>query len=570
MAQVVTTAAGQSDKLSLNPRAMIPDTKWPSFLAAPSNPSRPLSNANTVSKPPSSSYARHATEPGGYRFPKHTPATGGERVTINGTLSSHRPTSGAQPIQNRSRAFFDVVLADPLPPAPVQLPTPPRDGPAEEPIAPLRQRNLSNLKARGSQRRGHKRKQPTPDESSEEDDNDDSEYDETLSVDDSSGEDEPTLSRKGVLIMYGGREPSIEPQIPTSDVRGTIPDASCEETRWLFETEYSTHKKRVVKRRSRRNTASPSARPPKPKVEAVRKSSRLATRHTTPMDADSSVTDISVASSVRSSSVVSTRNPPKPKARPSKSRATPRPKIEFNHGQTIPQSTSMAHPPSDPPPPAPTNIVSLRPGYNAYTPEDKQWFLDFVAWVFRQNIHAGKAEICQDIFQQAPHHRLESWKSYWRDHISEVENLRSAARANLNRPTPHSRRVVATSRSDDEVLVGLRAQTPSSRSTSSESTDTSVRGSSKDTFYDSIKSGRRRIVASSRRVSAPAGGIASTSRQVNPPSKRKPNRDQWQQLSSDPFDNYTQVNPELRSAYVKQEHEAYAVLPQTLGKRARC
>jgi hypothetical protein len=191
--------------------------------------------------------------------------------------------------------------------------------------------------------------------------------------------------------------------MPTSDARGTAPDTSCEATRRLFEIEYSTHKKRVVKRRARRSAAGSSSRPPKPKVEAVRKSSRLATRATTPIDPDSSATDMSVMGSTRSASVASARNPtPKPRARLTKpkTKPAPRPRLSVDHDQPTPRPTSIAHPPVDPPPPAPTDIVSLRPGYNAYTSEDKQWFLDFVAWVFRQNVHAGKAEICQDIFQQ--------------------------------------------------------------------------------------------------------------------------------------------------------------------------
>lgn len=204
--------------------------------------------------------------------------------------------------------------------------------------------------------------------------------------------------------MQGGRK-ALEPLIPTSDVRGTSPETSCEATRRLFETEYSSHKKHPVKRRARRSAAGSSARPPKPKVEAVRKSSRLATRPATPIDADYSATDVSVVGSTRSASVASTRNPtPKPKAKPVKPKSAPRPRPSPALEQLTPRPTSIAHPPNDPPPPAPTHVVPLRPGYNAYTEADKIWFFQFLVWVFRQNAHAGKAEICQDIFQQVRPH----------------------------------------------------------------------------------------------------------------------------------------------------------------------
>ncbi|KAG8744690.1 hypothetical protein FRC10_009604 [Ceratobasidium sp. 414] len=513
MARVVATAVGQSHNPPLDPRARV---NWPPLptIAAPLEQFLPSSSTRVVPRSLPPLYARPPSEHRRPQSPEYAPATSVGRVAINRSLSPHRPLVDAQPVQSRSRAFFDVVLADPLPPAPLPLPT-------GKPVAPPRQRNLLNSKQQGARKRGYKRKQPTPDESSEEDDND-SDYDGTSTIDDSSDEDEPVLSRNGVLIMHGGRKSRVEPDIPTSDVRGAISDTSCEETRRLFETEYSAHKKRVVKRRVRRSAVGPSTRPPRPKVEAVRKSSRLATRPGTPIDADSSVTDMSVTGSTRSASVVSSRHPtPKPRARLLKTKAAPRAKASSDRDQPAPQSTSIAYAPDDPPPPAPTNVVSLRPGYNAYTPEDKQWFLDFIAWVFRQNVHAGKAEICQDIFQQAPHHRLESWKSYWRDHISEVESLRNAARADQSRQASHPRRAVALSRSDDDAPAIPRARPPTSSSASSESTDISVRGSSKDTFYDSIKNGRRRAhaVLNGRVPRSPTEETASTMQRVVLPPK---------------------------------------------------
>lgn len=330
--------------------------------------------------------------------------------------SSHRPHPESPP--RPSRAFFDVVLSAPataLAHAPAADTTPPDTHPPSKPPT------LSTASRTIMKRKSRKPRQPTPDESSSEDE---STYEPS---DESSDEDEPAPARGLVQISAQG---CSEPAIRISDVRGTTPDTSCEETRRLFDIEYSTHKK-PQRRSSRRSSPRP-----KPQVEPVRKSSRLATRPATPVEIDSA-TDVSVIGSSRSVSVVSVRPTRKPKAK-AKSKAAPRTSTSSNSSrdQSTPQPTSMAYPPDDPPPPAPTHVVSLRPGYNAYTSQDKQWFLDFVAWVFRQNVHAGKAEICQDIFQQAPHHRLESWKSYWRDHISQVEMLRNQARDRLEKQTP--------------------------------------------------------------------------------------------------------------------------------------
>ncbi|CAE6335579.1 unnamed protein product [Rhizoctonia solani] len=316
------------------------------------------------------------------------PATGIQRAI---TLSSHPKVHTTQasptpaPPPARSRAFFDVVLA------------PPVDIPAAEKTGTT----LTDLRA--------------------------------------PSKPAPVTSRRA--------PPAV---IPTSNLRGECSLATCLSTRMEFDREYSTHTRPIVRalatkpsRGSARNVSLP-----------VRKSSRLAaTRSATPASTDmDSATDISIsfasgssrAVSVASTTATASRNKPRPKPKPKTPRSKSAPRLSTgsnsSRDQSTPQpmSTSMAYSPDDPPPPAPTNVVSLRPGYNAYTPEDKQWFLDFVGWVFKQNVRAGKAEICQDIFQQAPHHRLESWKSYWRDHISQVEMLRNQARERL--PYPESKR----------------------------------------------------------------------------------------------------------------------------------
>ncbi|CAE6514842.1 unnamed protein product [Rhizoctonia solani] len=399
------------------------------------------------------------------------PATGIQR---DRALSSHPKADSTQAISPplppaRSRGFFDIVLAPP-----VHIPAAKEPGTTLTDLrAPSKPNSVTSRRtpaagnASKKKKKAHKRKEPTPEpESSSEDE---FMYD---SEDESSDEDEPAPSRGPVRLMEHGSEINL-PNIPTSNVRDHCSLATCKDTRQQFDREYSRHT-RVVRRflatKPRRFEArsSPPESKPRP-TSPVRKSSRLAaTRSATPasvgIDSATDISVLSVAGSSRAMSVASTtatapRNKPKSKPKPktARSKSVSRLSTSSNSSRDLstpqPMSTSIAHPPNDPPPPAPTDIVSLRPGYNAYTSEDKQWFLDFVGWVFRQNVRAGKAEICQDIFQQAPHHRLESWKSYWRDHISQVEMLRNLARERQLHPGPKrkqaSRSSSSTSTSSD-------------------------------------------------------------------------------------------------------------------------
>ncbi|KAH7345198.1 hypothetical protein B0J17DRAFT_712805 [Rhizoctonia solani] len=394
------------------------------------------------------------------------PATG---IQCDRALSSHLKADSTQvslpPPPPRSRGFFDIVLAPP-----VHIPA------AKEPDtaltdlrAPSKPTSVTSRRAppagnagKRKKKRAPKRKVPTPEPESSSSE-DESNYD---PEDESSDEDEPAPSRGPVKLMRHGSE-ITQPDIPTSNVRDYCSPETCSDTRMQFDHEYSRHTRVVVL------ATKPARFGPRSVSAAVRKSSRLAaTRSATPAStAIDSATDISVSSvagssravSVASTTATAPRSKPKSKPKPKtpRSKSVSRLSTGSNSSRDLstpqPVSTSIAHPSSDPPPPAPTNIVSLRPGYNAYTPEDKQWFLDFVGWVFRQNVRAGKAEICQDIFQQAPHHRLESWKSYWRDHISQVEMLRNIARERLLNPEPKRKPASPSSSSTSTSSNGAAA-----------------------------------------------------------------------------------------------------------------
>ncbi|CAE6429367.1 unnamed protein product [Rhizoctonia solani] len=394
------------------------------------------------------------------------PATG---IQCARALSSHLKMDSTQvpppPPPARSRAFFDVVLAPPVEIPPVKKTnTTLTDLRAPSKPAPVTSRRATPAGSSGKKKKkkAPKRKEPTPEpesSSSEDESVYDLEYE-------SSDEDVPAPSREPVKLMKDGAIFNY-PAFHTSNLRDECTLASCLNTRMEFDREYSRHTRSIVKVLATKPSRGTARSVPLP----VRKSSRLAaTRSATPVSTDmDSATDIStsfVAGSSRAVSVASTTTtaPPskpmsKPKPKTARSKSAPRLSTSSNSSrdQSTPQpmSTSIAYSPGDPPPPAPTNVVSLRPGYNAYTPEDKQWFLDFVGWVFKQNVRAGKAEICQDIFQQAPHHRLESWKSYWRDHISQVEMLRNRARERLLHPEPKRKTTARLSPSTSASSDGM-------------------------------------------------------------------------------------------------------------------
>ncbi|CAE6524360.1 unnamed protein product [Rhizoctonia solani] len=373
------------------------------------------------------------------------PATGIQR---DRALSSHLKPDSTQapppPPPARSRRFFDIVLAPP-----VHIPAAKEPGdiltdlhPPSKPASVSSHRAPPAGNAGKKKKKAPKRKVPTPEPESSS-----SEYESLYDLEDeSSDEDEPAPSRGPVKLVEDGSEIN-QPDIPTSNVRDHCSFTTCNDTRFQFDHEYSRHKRIVILATKPRRSGARSG----PMATPVRKSNRIAaTRSATPASTDfDSATDVSVsfngtsrAVSVASTTATAPRSKPRSRSKPKapRSKSAPRLSTGSNSSRDLstpqPMSTSIAYPPEDPPPPAPTNVVSLRPGYNAYTPEDKRWFHDFVGWVFRQNVRAGKAEICQDIFQQAPHHRLESWKSYWRDHISEVEMLRNRAREGRPRPEP--------------------------------------------------------------------------------------------------------------------------------------
>ncbi|KAG8716013.1 hypothetical protein FRC11_011269 [Ceratobasidium sp. 423] len=422
-------------RLNWDPSALPPVT-GPSPKKSTTSPSRVSSTAMAMPLPlspirPQSSTWSH----------NDGPATG---IQCDRALSSHLKADSIQapppPPPARPRRFFDIVLAPPVHiPAAKEPDTTLTD--LHPPSKPASVTSHRAPPAGKKKKKAPKRKEPTP-----EPDPSSSEYESVYDLEDeSSDEDEPAPSRGPVKLMEDGSEIN-QPDIPTSNVRDHCSPTTCNDTRFQFDHEYSRHTRKVVLATKPRRFGARSIPTP------VRKSSRIAaTRSATPASADiDSATDVSVsfvAGSSRAVSIASTtatapRNKPRSKSKPKtpRSKSAPRFSTGSNSSRDLstpqPMSTSIAYPPEDPPPPAPTNIVSLRPGYNAYTPEDKKWFHDFVRWVFRRNVRAGKAEICQDIFQQAPHHRLESWKSYWRDHISEVERLRSEARERLLHPEP--------------------------------------------------------------------------------------------------------------------------------------
>ncbi|KAI0316617.1 hypothetical protein OF83DRAFT_1172712 [Amylostereum chailletii] len=60
----------------------------------------------------------------------------------------------------------------------------------------------------------------------------------------------------------------------------------------------------------------------------------------------------------------------------------------------------------------PTNIVRLGNG-NAFTAEDKQYFINYLLWATDRDPDISKGKICRHLAKNVPHHPKGSWKKYW-------------------------------------------------------------------------------------------------------------------------------------------------------------
>ncbi|GLB36006.1 hypothetical protein LshimejAT787_0302940 [Lyophyllum shimeji] len=79
--------------------------------------------------------------------------------------------------------------------------------------------------------------------------------------------------------------------------------------------------------------------------------------------------------------------------------------------------------------PTPPNIVIPHRGRgNKYTPEDREFFLKFIAWRLKGDPTLTRNDLCALLAEKAPHHTAQSWASYWSNKHDLPDKILAAAR----------------------------------------------------------------------------------------------------------------------------------------------
>ncbi|KAI0058974.1 hypothetical protein BV25DRAFT_1829529 [Artomyces pyxidatus] len=142
------------------------------------------------------------------------------------------------------------------------------------------------------------------------------------------------------------------------------------------------------------SASAPAPAPPTRNGEAQQKKVRIDDRDTEPSSSKS--------------------HTPRP-SQPSAPRRAPRP--------------SLPRAPSHEPTP-PKNVVPGARG-NAFTPEDKQYFLDYITWELKCDPSIQRKDLVRGLGQKAPHHSKDSWGNYWMRHDLADRILAAAQRGSL-------------------------------------------------------------------------------------------------------------------------------------------
>ncbi|KAF4573074.1 hypothetical protein EYR36_007584 [Pleurotus pulmonarius] len=71
----------------------------------------------------------------------------------------------------------------------------------------------------------------------------------------------------------------------------------------------------------------------------------------------------------------------------------------------------IPEPPSREPTP-PTNVIQTSRG-NKYTPEDREYFIQFISWRLKEEPELSKMQLCEELAEKVPHHTAASWGSHW-------------------------------------------------------------------------------------------------------------------------------------------------------------
>ncbi|KAF8078768.1 hypothetical protein FPV67DRAFT_1466387 [Lyophyllum atratum] len=87
----------------------------------------------------------------------------------------------------------------------------------------------------------------------------------------------------------------------------------------------------------------------------------------------------------------------------------------------------IPEPPSRSPTP-PSIIIPHRGRGNKYTPEDRDFFLKFIAWRLKGDPTLTRHDLCALLAEKAPHHTSQSWASYWSNRHDLPDKILAAAK----------------------------------------------------------------------------------------------------------------------------------------------
>ncbi|KAG5647594.1 hypothetical protein DXG03_008947 [Asterophora parasitica] len=113
--------------------------------------------------------------------------------------------------------------------------------------------------------------------------------------------------------------------------------------------------------------------------------------------------------------------------------------------------------------PTPPTIVIPQGRGNKYTPEDRDFFLKFIAWRLQGDPTLTRNDLCVMLAEKAPHHTSQSWASYWSNRHDVPDKILAAAKGDEYDSS-------GDSESEEEEKITVRRR-PKYRESSSEEDD---------------------------------------------------------------------------------------------------
>ncbi|KIJ68607.1 hypothetical protein HYDPIDRAFT_106819 [Hydnomerulius pinastri MD-312] len=63
--------------------------------------------------------------------------------------------------------------------------------------------------------------------------------------------------------------------------------------------------------------------------------------------------------------------------------------------------------------PSPPTVIQAGINGNRYTKEDRDYFINFLLWRMKNDPSLTKRDLCEQLYEKAPHHSATSWASHW-------------------------------------------------------------------------------------------------------------------------------------------------------------